>query len=61
MLTSKNSFVKIWRTQENKFCMLLRTLARCFVILCTVEIYATKELISVLVMSQGAFLFSKVI
>ena len=61
MLTSKNSFVKIWRTQENKFCILLRTLARCFVILCTVAIYATKELISVLVMSQGAFLFSKVI
>ena len=61
MLTSKNSFVKIWRTQENKFCILLRTLARCFVILYTVAIYATKELISVLVMSQGAFLFSKVI
>nr|DAE16265.1 MAG TPA: hypothetical protein [Siphoviridae sp. ctlQ13]DAG04351.1 MAG TPA: hypothetical protein [Siphoviridae sp. ctYkG6]DAK06100.1 MAG TPA: hypothetical protein [Caudoviricetes sp.]DAK77971.1 MAG TPA: hypothetical protein [Caudoviricetes sp.]DAM57366.1 MAG TPA: hypothetical protein [Caudoviricetes sp.] len=39
----------------------MRTLARCFVILCTVAIYATKELISVLVMSQGAFLFSKVI
>nr|DAT61194.1 MAG TPA: hypothetical protein [Caudoviricetes sp.] len=39
----------------------MRALAYCFVILCTVAIYATKELISVLVMSQGAFLFSKVI
>mgnify|MGYP006916666894 FL=1 len=59
MLTSKNSFVKIWRTQENKFCILLRALAYCFVILCTVAIYATKELISVLVISQGAFLLGR--
>jgi hypothetical protein len=59
MLTSKNSFVKIWRTREIKFCALLRTLARCFVILCIVAIYATKELISVLVISQGAFLLGR--
>nr|DAI13720.1 MAG TPA: hypothetical protein [Caudoviricetes sp.] len=39
----------------------MRTVAYCFVIVCTVAIYATKELISVLVMSQGAFLFNKVI
>ena len=59
MLTSKNSFVKIWRTQENKFCILLRTLARCFVILCTVAIYATKELISVLVQARALFCLAR--
>lgn len=42
MLTSKNSFVKIWRTQEVKFCALLRALAYCFVIVCKVAILSNK-------------------
>lgn len=42
MLISKNLFAKIWRTQENKFCILLRTLAYCFVIVCIVAILSNK-------------------
>nr|DAX20490.1 MAG TPA: hypothetical protein [Caudoviricetes sp.] len=38
----------------------MRTLAYCFVILCTVAIYATKELISVLVYRPGRFFVRQV-
>nr|DAJ68311.1 MAG TPA: hypothetical protein [Caudoviricetes sp.] len=37
----------------------MRTLARCFVILCTVAVYATKELISVLVQARALFYLAR--